>query len=370
MFHCKKPYPLHIFIPEAWQLEIKAKFEIPYIQFSSDANLLSTAQIRHYFRTMHLIRQFDKKAISLQRTGRMGTYAPVEGHEAIGTAIGINLSENDVFIPYYRDYATMYLRGVPLADIFSYWGGDERGNQFSGQNNDFSFCVPIASQCQHAVGVGYALSYKQSSNVVVVTIGDGGTSEGDFYEAINAAGVWNLPIVFVIMNNQWAISVPRSAQSKCETLAQKAIAAGIEGIQVDGNDIFALHQVLSEKIASARGPHGKPCVVEAICYRLSDHTTADDATRYQDPNEVNQARENESISKLEQYVLKHNIMTQTEIEQMIISCKQEVDLAAQDYLNRKPQDIREVFDYHFEKLPDYLIEQRAQAIEEFLHAHD
>lgn len=351
-------------------MEIKAKFEIPYVQFSNDANLLSAEQIRHYFKTMHLIRQFDKKAISLQRTGRMGTYAPVEGHEAIGTAIGINLQSEDVFIPYYRDYATMYLRGVPLSDIFSYWGGDERGNQFSGLNQDFSFCVPIASQCQHAVGIAYALSYQQSQQVVVVTIGDGGTSEGDFYEAINAAGVWNLPIVFVIMNNQWAISVPRSAQTKCETLAQKAIAAGIEGIQVDGTNVFALHQVLSEKIAHARGPNGKPCVIEAICYRLSDHTTADDATRYQDADEVSIARANESIAKLQQYILEKDIMTETEIEQMIIACKQEVDMAAQDYLNRKPQDIRDVFDHHFEKLPDYLIEQRAQALEEYSNAHD
>jgi 2-oxoisovalerate dehydrogenase E1 component alpha subunit len=351
-------------------LDIKAKFEIPYLQFSNDADLLSHEQIRHYFKTMLLIRQFDKKAISLQRTGRMGTYAPVEGHEAIGTAIGINLQENDVFIPYYRDYATMYLRGVPLSDIFSYWGGDERGNQFSQQSHDFSFCVPIASQCQHAVGVGYALSYQNSSQVVVVTIGDGGTSEGDFYEAINAAGVWNLPVVFVIINNQWAISVPRSAQTKCETLAQKAIAAGIEGIQVDGNDIFALHQVLSEKIAHARGPNGKPCVIEAICYRLSDHTTADDATRYQDKDEVSKARQQEAITKLQDYILSHHIMTQADIEQMIEACKQEVELAANAYLSRKPQDIREVFDHHFDKLPNYLIEQRAQAIEEFLHAHD
>lgn len=356
---------------EIHPLDIKAKFEIPYVQLMNDegqlssqaADLLTPEEIRHYFRTMHLIRQFDKKAISLQRTGRMGTYAPVEGHEAIGAAIGLTLKPQDVFIPYYRDYATLYLRGAPLKDIFSYWGGDERGNQFSHQSHDFPFCVPIASQCQHAVGVGYALSYKQSPGVVVVTIGDGGTSEGDFYEAINAAGVWDLPVIFVIMNNQWAISVPRAAQTKCQTLAQKAIAAGIEGIQVDGNDIFALHQVLKDKITKA-----KPCVIEALCYRLTDHTTADDASRYQDASEHQQAQLQEPLKRLEHYILQNHLMSHEAIDQMIKDCKTEVDAAAQAYLSQKPAPIHEIFDYHYAQLPSYLIEQRATAIEEFEHA--
>ncbi len=354
-------------------------FQIPYIQYLNEESILSSDcteplsrdLLIHYFRLMNLIHLFDKKAINLQRTGRMGTYAPLGGQEAVGTAIGLNLDADDIFVPYYRDYATLYQRGAKLSDILQYWGGDERGSLYSSpKNKDFPLCVPIASQCQHAVGVAYALQYAKSKQIALVTIGDGGTSEGDFYEAINAAGVWNLPIIFVIINNQWAISVPRHEQSKCQTLAQKAIAAGISGIQVDGNDIFALHHVISNAIKEARGPHSKPCVIEALTYRLSDHTTADDATRYQPKAEVEKARTIEALYRLQRYLLQQNILTEQDIQEIRQACQTEVEAASLDYLQTKPPSIEQIFDYHFAKLPNYLIEQRATAIEEFQNAHD
>ena len=353
-------------------------FQIPYVQIlnehshiNPDATInMPKETIIEYFRVMNLIQLFDKKAISLQRTGRMGTYAPIEGQEAVGTAIGMILEKQDVFIPYYRDYATLYQRGANLADILQYWGGDERGSLYSNNSHDYPLCVPIASQCQHAVGAAYALKYKQSKQVVLVTIGDGGTSEGDFYEAINAAGVWNLPVVFVIINNQWAISVPLEAQTQCQTLAQKAIAAGIPGIQVDGNDVFGLHQTISDCIKKARGPNGSPCVIEAMTYRLSDHTTADDATRYQPKSQVTEARAIEPIQRLEKYILEQQIVSPSQINIMIEKCREEVELAAKAYLQLKPPKIESMFDYHFEQLPHYLVEQRATALEEFEHAND
>ena len=143
----------------------------------------------------------------------------------------------DVFVPYYRDYAAQFQRGVKMSEILAYWGGDERGSQFACDSDDLPICVPIASQCLHAAGVAFAFQYRKQDRVAVVCLGEGGTSEGDFYEAMNVAGVWKLPVVFIVNNNQWAISVPIKQQTATQTIAQKAIAAGFEGVQVDGNDI-------------------------------------------------------------------------------------------------------------------------------------
>lgn len=357
-------------------MEIKAEFKIPFYQYLNhfgqlDPNCsiaLSPEALRQYFRIMNLIQIFDKKAIALQRTGRMGTYAPIHGQEAIGTAIGMTLAADDVFIPYYRDYATLYQRKVKLSDILRFWGGDEFSMAYSNQSHDFPLCVPIASQCLHAAGVAHALKYKNTKHIALVTIGDGGTSEGDFYEAMNVAGAWQLPLVFIIQNNQWAISVPLSQQTHCQTLAQKAIAAGFEGIQVDGNDVFALHERLTAAIEKAR-TGGGPTLIEALSYRLSDHTTADDATRYQPSEEVKAAQAFKPIERLKKYILSQGILSETDIEKMMHDCEREVEAQIEEYLNLPSPLIQTAFDYHYAELPDYLIEQRAEAMEEY-HAND
>ena len=158
---------------------------------------------------------------------------------------------------------------------------------FSNAARDFPICVTVASNAPHAVGVGYAMKYRNEDRVAVCILGDGGTSKGDFYEAINAAGVWQLPVVFVINNNQWAISVPRNSQTHAQTLAQKAIAAGIHGEQVDGNDVVALRERFSAALDKARNGDG-PSIIEALTYRMSDHTTADDATHYRSQRKVDE----------------------------------------------------------------------------------
>lgn len=357
-------------------MKIKTEFQIPYYQYLNingelDQNCpiqLSNDSLIRYYQVMNTIQIFDKKAIALQRTGKMGTYAPIYGQESIGTAIGMTLEKQDVFVPYYRDYATLYQRQVKLSDILSFWGGDERSMTYSHQSHDFPLCVPIASQCLHAAGAAFALKYQNSQQIALVTIGDGGTSEGDFYEAMNVAGAWNLPIVFVIKNNQWAISVPLEKQTRCQTLAQKAIAAGFQGVQVDGNDVFALHFVLENAIKKAR--KGEPTLIEALSYRLSDHTTADDASRYQPSQQVEEARNLVPIARLEKYLLKQNILSSTQMDVIISNAETEVEKNIQEYLSKKPQKIEHIFDYHYASLPDYLIEQRAQAMEEFFNAHD
>jgi pyruvate dehydrogenase E1 component alpha subunit len=355
---------------------IVARFEIPYIQlldhhgklagmlpdYASDKNVLLAL-----YRNMVRTRLFDKKAIALQRTGKMGTYAPINGQEAISTAIGHAMRAEDVLIPYYRDYAAQFQRGVKMSDILSYWGGDERGSQFKNNQHDLPICVPIASQCLHAAGVAFAFQYRKEARVAVVCLGDGGTSEGDFYEAMNVAGIWNLPVVFVINNNQWAISVNISKQTATKTLAQKAIAAGIPGIQVDGNDILASRLVIGDAIEKARQGLG-PTLVEALSYRLSDHTTADDATRYQPEDEVEAALHQEPIERFKQFLQQQNIWSEQQEEALLKDCQEEIQQEVDIYLNRTTQPIGSIFDYHFATLPDYLLEQRTCAIEEYQNA--
>ncbi|MGL5742833.1 MAG: pyruvate dehydrogenase (acetyl-transferring) E1 component subunit alpha [Legionella sp.] len=352
------------------------QFDITYTQFLNEQGKLvdqlptfakDHSALKELYKIMVLTRTFDKKAIALQRTGKMGTYAPINGQEAISAAIGHAMRPEDVFVPYYRDYAAQIQRGVKMSEILAFWGGDERGSQFSGNAEDLPICVPIASQCLHAAGVAFAFQYRNQPRVAVVCLGEGGTSEGDFYEAINVAGTWNLPVVFVVNNNQWAISVPRDKQTGTQTIAQKAIAAGFSGVQVDGNDILATRQIIGDAIEKARSGQG-PTLVEALSYRLSDHTTADDATRYQPCDEVEKARPKEPISRFKEFLMEQKIWTAQDEERLAIQCSEEVEKAVDDYLNMTPQPVSSIFDYHYAELPEYLVEQRAIAMEEATHA--
>lgn len=353
-------------------MTIVASFEIPYRQLLDTQGNLSgslpsfakdSAALLELYRVMVLTRTFDKKAIALQRTGKMGTYAPINGQEAISTAIGHALKPEDVLIPYYRDYAAQIMRGVKMSEIFAYWGGDERGSQFSCNCEDLPMSVPIASQCLHAAGIAYAFKHRKQQRVALVTIGEGGTSEGDFYEAMNAAGNWKLPLVFVVNNNQWAISVPLAKQTAAQTIAQKAIAAGFSGIQVDGNDILATRQVIEEAIDKARNGGG-PTLIDALTYRLCDHTTADDASRYQPKEETETALINEPIARFKTFLEQQNLLNDEQDKALYDKCAADIQEAVDEYLDHVPQRVSSMFDYHFATLPDYLIEQKAIAMEE------
>ncbi|WP_043947686.1 pyruvate dehydrogenase (acetyl-transferring) E1 component subunit alpha, partial [Ralstonia solanacearum] len=249
------------------------------------------------YRAMVLTRAFDTKAIALQRTGKLGTFASSVGQEAIGVGVASAMRAEDVLFPSYRDHSAQLLRGVSMAESLLYWGGDERGSFFAAVREDFPNCVPIGTQVCHAVGAAYAFALRREPRVAVAVFGDGGTSKGDFYEGMNLAGVWNAPLVLIVNNNQWAISVPRSRQTAAQTLAQKAIAAGIAGRQVDGNDVIAVRQAAQDALDKARSGGG-PTLIEALSYRLGDHTTADDATRYRDSDIVKQAWAREPILRL------------------------------------------------------------------------
>jgi pyruvate dehydrogenase E1 component alpha subunit len=324
--------------------------------FARDArNLVSI------YRWMTLMRAYDAKAIALQRTGQLGTFASLLGQEAINAAIGSAMSEDDVLLMTYRENGAQLMRGVTLKELFLYWGGDERGCDTTGARRDFPICVTIAAHATHAVGVAYAMKLRREPRVAVCTLGDGATSKGDFYEGLNAAGAWKLPVVFVVTDNQWAISVPRKSQTAAQTLAQKAIAAGIEGLQVDGNDVVAVRDAMDQALAKARSGGG-PTLIEALTYRLSDHTTADDASRYRSPDELAAAWKLEPILRLRTHLMESGAWDKAKEDALLKECNEQVQAAAQDYLDTPPPTAEQMFDHLYATLPAALHKQRAAAL--------
>ncbi len=309
------------------------------------------------YRGMMLTRRFDAKAIALQRTGRLGTYASSLGQEAVTVGLASAMRPEDVLLPSYRETGAQLWRGVSLLETLLYWGGDERGSDFAGPRADFPVAVPIASQCLHAVGVAYAFKLRREPRVAVCVSGDGSTSNGAFYEAINTAGAWRVPAVFVINNNQWAISLPRSAQTAAATLAQKAIAAGIPGTQVDGNDVIAVHHLVGQAIERARAGEG-PSLVEALTYRMSDHTTADDASRYRDGELVSAQWANDPIARLRTFLSEAGAWTKADEERLTQELNRAIDDAVERYLAAPGQPPTAMFDHLYAELPQALAGQR------------
>jgi 2-oxoisovalerate dehydrogenase E1 component alpha subunit len=321
----------------------------------------NAADLVPLYRAMIRTRTFDAKAVALQRTGRLGTFSSSLGQEAVGVGAASAMTADDVLVPSFRDQAAQLWRGVTPVELLLYWGGDERGSDFAGPREDFPISVPVASHVPHAAGIALALKLRHEARGVLCTIGDGATSKGDFYEALNLAGIWRLPLVVLVNNNQWAISVPRSAQSAATTLAQKAIAAGIPGEQVDGNDVVAVRERVALALERARSGGGAT-LIEALTYRLADHTTADDARRYRDDAEVSPHWHGEPITRLRQYLVSQQAWGRDDEERALAEAAAEIDRAAETYLATPPQPVSAMFDYLFAELPASLAGQRAQAI--------
>jgi pyruvate dehydrogenase E1 component alpha subunit len=325
---------------------------------SADAAALVAA-----YRAMVLTRTFDLKAVSLQRTGRLGTYAVSLGQEAVSVGVAGCMRPEDCLLPSYRDNGALLWRGVRMEEILLYWGGDERGNCSSGPAHDFPFCVPVGSQAPHAAGVAAAFKFRKQPRVAVCLLGDGATSKGDVYEAMNFAGVHSLPLVFIVNNNQWAISVPLKLQTGAQTLAQKAIAAGFPGEQVDGNDLIAVRAATMQAIAEARSGKG-PRLIEAITYRLGDHTTADDAARYRSPEEVQARWKEEPIARLRAYLVARQAWNKAEEEQLARDCQRRVEAAVAHYLAVPPRRPESIFDHLYAELPRAYAGQREALMRE------
>ena len=349
-------------------MQAAARFEIPYTQYLDEQGrptqplpelASDTAHVVDLYRWMALMRAYDTKAIALQRTGQLGTYAPILGQEAIQAGIGSAMKSDDVFVMSYREQGAQLMRGVKMSDLFLYWSGDERGSDYSGARHDFPICVTIGAHATHAAGAAYAIKLKREARAVVCTLGDGGTSKGDFYEGLNAAGVWKLPLVFLVSNNQWAISVPRAAQTGAETIAQKALAAGVPCEQVDGNDLIAVRHALDNALERAR-TGGGPALIEALTYRLSDHTTADDASRYRSADEVAAAWKREPLSRMRTYLTAAGAWDKAREDALVKECNEKVQAAVQEYTNTPPMPPTAMFEHLYAQLPPALDAQRAE----------
>ena len=363
--------PAHRFrSPENLEQSLKtiADFKIQYVQYldpdgklAPDAPATDPEELVRLYRLMTETRVFDTKAINLQRTGKLGTYASCLGHEAAHVGLAAAMREEDAFAPSYREYGAMFCRGVKMEEVLLYWGGDERGSDFSGPPHDFPFCVPIATQCLHAAGAAMAFQLRGEPRCAVCANGDGGTSEGAFYEAMNIAGARKLPIVFVVINNKWAISVPLELQTAAKTLAQKAVAAGFPGIQVDGNDVIATRHTVEQALARARKGEGAT-LIEAVTYRLSDHTTADDATRYRKKDEVEAARALEPLIRLRKYLTDIGAWDESQEKALLEAAAEKVDQAVKTYLETPKYPVEDIFDYMFAEWPESYEDQREQAM--------
>ena len=348
-----------------------ATFEIEYIQYLGPDGTLVRDDLPEFandrqvlvelFKQMLLVRSFDTKAVALQRTGKLGTYASCLGHEATHIGIGSSMHYDDVLAPSYREYGAQFMRGVKPRDVLMYWGGDERGNDFSGPPHDYSWCVPIGTQNLHAAGAALAFKLRGEPRVAVACVGDGGSSKTDTYAAINSAGAFTLPFIQCIINNGWAISVPRKAQTGAKTLAQKGIAGGLECVQVDGNDIIAVRAAMDFALKRARNGHGGSCI-EFVTYRLSDHTTADDARRYREDAEVKAGWEREPFLRLRKFLTNEGVWNEQMESDWKEECNRLSDIEVNAYLETKAQPVEAMFDFLYGEMPHDVAAQRAEAL--------
>lgn len=316
------------------------------------------------YKSILFARIADEMAVSFQRQGRMYTYPPIKGQEAIQVAAGMIMRENDWLAPTFREVAVMLAKGVTLQEIFLYYMGNEEGSNFKFANHVLPICVPIGSQFLHATGIGYSIKYQKKDEVVFSFIGDGGTSEGDFSEALNFAGVWKVPAIFTIQNNQYAISVPVSSQTSSVNLAIKAIAFGLPGIKVDGNDFFAMYAAYKEAYDYVRAGNG-PVLIEAYTYRKGAHTTSDDPTKYRTKEEELEWDKADPIMRLKKYIDKKGIWKENE-EKLIEEYKLEVDKQFTEAEKLSAYSVEDVFQYIYTDMPDILKKQKSD-YEEFIN---
>ncbi|MFQ5828452.1 MAG: pyruvate dehydrogenase (acetyl-transferring) E1 component subunit alpha [Candidatus Methylomirabilia bacterium] len=317
--------------------------------------------LKRLYRTMLLARRFDERLLRLQRQGRIGTFGPIVGHEAISIGSVYALRSTDWVVPYYREWPGLWLLGWAPEDFILYYAGYAEGMRVPEGIRALPHYIPIASQIPHAVGLAYAARYKGEDSVVLTFFGDGATSHGDFHEGMNFAGVWQVPVIFCCENNQWAISLPVRKQTQSKTLAQKAIAYGFPGVQVDGNDILAVYVATREAIERARAGQG-PTLIECLTYRLGAHTTADDPTKYRSEEEVKAWQKKDPLIRFRKYMEAKGLLDQAAHAALEDELTEEIRSAVERAEARMDGDLREVFTHVYAELPAELEEQREELI--------
>lgn len=309
---------------------------------------LSDDDIKKMYEAMILTRVFDDKCIKLQRQGRCGTYASSLGQEATVIGSSYAVSKDDWLVPNFRENGAFLLKGYPIDLLLQYWKGDERGSRCPSNLNILPISIPVGTQLLHAVGIGFAIKFKKENKAVLTYVGDGGTSEGDFHEALNLAGVFKIPVVFVIQNNQYAISVPRRKQTSALTLAQKAISYGFNGVQVDGNDIFAVYKTVNEAVENARNNNG-PTLIECETYRIENHTTSDDWTKYRTKEEVEEWKKKEPVLRLEKYMKSKNLLDDKYKNRVLKDAQNEVEEGVKMAEAVKDAEVDDIIKYVYEE---------------------
>jgi pyruvate dehydrogenase E1 component alpha subunit len=317
---------------------------------------LSDQETFDLYKKMVFIRLADQRALSLQRQGRFGTYAPIWGQEACQVGSAYLLQKGDWIFPAFREIAATLMMGVSLKSFYLYWMGNEIGSRSPEGINVMPVSVPVGSQTLHAVGAAWAAKIKGDKIVTIAYFGDGATSKGDFHEAMNFAGVFKTPTIFFCQNNQFAISVPRSLQTASKTIAQKAIAYGFDGIQVDGNDLFAVIMATKEAVEKARSGAG-PALIEGVTYRFGPHTTADDPTKYRKEEEIEPWKPLDPFVRLRLY-LKGRGLWDEEVETRVTEeAQKEIDQTVKEAEAVPTPEVEEIFKYVFAEMTPPLKEQ-------------
>lgn len=321
---------------------------------------LSDDQLRDLMRKMVFTRVWDQRAISLNRQGRLGFYAPVAGQEATMIGSESALDKEDFILPSYRDIPQMVWHGFPMYQAFLYSRGHIHGGQIPEGVNVLMPQIIIASQCAQATGVAMGYKLRGEKRVAINYFGDGATSQGDFYEGMNFAGVYKLPAIFFCQNNGYAISVPFEKQTAAENIAVKAQAAGIASARVDGMDILAVYKAVQD--AKERGISGEGAtLIEALTYRYGPHTMAgDDPTRYRQGEEQSEWEQRDPLIRFRKFLENKGLWNEKDEEAVIEEAKQAVAEAIKKADEYPKMKVTELIDVMFETLPDYLETQKAE----------
>lgn len=321
---------------------------------------LSDEQLKELMRRMVYIRIFDQRSISLNRQGRLGFYAPVAGQEASMLGSQFALTKEDWILPGYRDIPQMIYHGIPLDQVFKWSRGHYEGGQIPEGVNVLMPQIIIGAQITQATGVAMGLKRNKKEAIAITYTGDGGSSQGDFYEGINFAGAYNVPAVFVVQNNRFAISVPVEMQTAAATLAQKAVAAGIEGVQVDGMDVLAVYKATKDARERALRGDG-PTLIETLTYRYGPHTMAgDDPTRYRTSDLDDEWERKDPLVRFRKYLESKNLWSKEEEDAVVEKAKNDIKEAIKKADAAPKQKVTDLIDFMFEEKPSHLKEQYEQ----------
>lgn len=321
---------------------------------------LSDDQLKELMRRMVFTRVWDQRAVSLQRQGRLGFYAPVSGQEASMIGSEFVLDKEDFVVPGYRDMPQIVWHGYPMYQAFLYSKGHQHGGQVPEGVNALMPQIIIGAQIVQSTGIAMGFKRKGQKNVVITYTGDGGSSQGDFYEGLNFAGAFNLPVIFVVQNNGYAISTPVSKQTKAATIAQKAAAAGIRGVQVDGMDVLAVAKAVQEAAEIARNDGG-PTLIETITYRYGPHSmSGDDPTKYRDEEEEGKWKDVDPLIRFRKYLKEKNLWTDEEEEQTMEEARKTVTEQIKKAESTEKMTIAGLIDSMFEHTPPNLERQKQE----------